>query len=114
MKRVLVILAAMGLFLFLVAADKAAPKDSYQLPAKNGTVTLNHKAHVDHAGKKCATCHHGAKDDGAGAKKCDECHGKDAKAPAMKDAMHKNCKGCHEKNKEKAPIKCDGCHKKGK
>ncbi len=55
------------------------------------------------------------KKDDTSVKDCTECHnGTDA--PALKKALHKNCKDCHKdmkKKKEKTgPTKCSGCHKK--
>jgi len=55
------------------------------------------------------------KKDDTTVKECTECHnGKDA--PALKKALHKNCKDYHKdmkKKKEKTgPTKCSGCHKK--
>ena len=113
MKKLPVLLLAFAACVLLIAAGEPVPRDSYSMPAKQGAVTFGHKAHIDRAGKKCNTCHHDAKEDGTGAKACDTCHGKPGKAPSMKDAMHKDCKGCHEKDKtNKAPTKCAGCHKK--
>jgi hypothetical protein len=65
------------------------------LEAKNGNVTLPHRAH-------------------AGMMECKTCHG-DAKPGKMadfnKDKAHALCQGCH-KEKGAGPTKCPDCHKK--
>ena len=116
-KNRIVMLVVLVLTFAFVAVAFAAAKDSYTFDAKNGKVTFNHKAHATKA--KCNVCHHTAKVDGSDAKVCTECHkaekgDKDGKeVPSMKDAAHKKCKGCHEKDAEKkAPTKCNDCHKK--
>ncbi|MBI5528434.1 MAG: cytochrome c3 family protein [Deltaproteobacteria bacterium] len=119
-QRLIVAVVLAATFTFVAVAFAAAAKDSYTFDAKNGKVTFNHKAHADKVGQgKCNTCHHSSKGDGSDAKGCKECHKaekgeKDGKeVPAMKDAAHKKCKGCHEKDAEKkAPTKCTDCHKK--
>ena len=113
----LVVLAVTFAF---VAVAFAAAKDSYTFDAKNGKVSFNHKAHVEKVGKgKCNTCHHSSKADGSDAKLCGGCHKaekgeKDGKEVlSLKDAAHKQCKGCHQKDAEKKmPTKCAECHKK--
>jgi opacity protein-like surface antigen len=74
------------------AAD--APKDTIQLPAKNGNVAFDHSKH---AAVKCDVCHTtaaGGKIEGFGKEKahatCVECHKKEAKGPAK-------CADCHKK-----------------
>ncbi len=100
-----------------LAAEIPADKAVIKFEAKVGTVTFPHKAHVD-SGAKCVDCHHTVKE-GQTPQKCGACHDpKEAKgaAPRLVDAMHKNCKGCHEKATaagKKAPGKdCKACHVK--
>jgi opacity protein-like surface antigen len=90
MKR---IIAAAALALFTTGTALAA--DVITLPAKNGNITFNHKAHQDQL-KDCKICHE--------------------KGPGKiegfsKDFAHKTCKGCHEEKKA-GPTKCGECHKK--
>lgn len=113
----IVVLVVLALTFAFVAVAFAAAKDSYTFDAKNGKVTFNHKAHAPKA--KCNVCHHTSKVDGSDAVKCGGCHKaekaeKDGKEViSIKDAAHKKCKGCHEKDAEKkAPTKCTECHKK--
>jgi cytochrome c553 len=87
------LVAAVALTMFCAVNVFAA--DVMTLPAKNGNVTFNHKAHQEKVGD-CKKCHEKApgKIEGFG-----------------KDLAHKTCKGCHEEGK-KGPTKCGECHKK--
>lgn len=87
----LIAVAALTLF----AANLALAADVMTLPAKNGNITFNHKAHQEKVGD-CKKCHEKApgKIEGFG-----------------KDFAHKTCKGCHEEKKA-GPTKCGECHKK--
>ncbi len=118
MRRLTLLVA--GLFLVsmcVMAAEIPADKATIKFETKMGTVTFPHKAHVD-KGAKCEDCHHAVK--GMEAKNnCAACHdAKEAKgnAPKLADAVHKTCKGCHEKAVaagKKAPGKdCKSCHVK--
>ena len=84
--------------LSLALGGIALAQDVISLPAKNGNVAFNHKAHADvKQAKGCKACHEtdkGGKIAGMG-----------------KDWAHKTCKGCHEEMK-KGPTKCGECHKK--
>lgn len=75
-------------------AALAAPPAVVKLPAKNGDVTFDHKAHQSQ-----------------GCKKCHE--GPPKKMALTKDSAHKLCTTCHaEKAKGPAAKDCSGCHKK--
>ena len=125
----------------LIAAD--AP-DTITMESKvypkhtKGLVTFSHKEHVDHKDIGCTDCHHNEKGDkntwkeGDEVQKCEACHPKVGKPPKgmkktekvkeyHKEALHKNCKGCHkemiDKDSEmgKTLLKgCTGCHPKKK
>ncbi len=89
-------------------------------------VGLTHKKHNIDYKIGCADCHHDYKDgkniwkEGDKVAKCVDCHAMKKKGPAkkqhkLKNAMHKNCQGCHKKlAKEKKPTgpskKCNDCH----
>ena len=107
------VIAAVALTVFAAGTAMAA---DIILPAKNGNITFPHKKHAEEMKVPCATCHHGLKEGTMPDKKCNDCHGVDAKAPKAQDAFHKTCQGCHktenEKNAKKAPVKCTECHKK--
>ena len=83
------------LALTLIAAGTALAADTMTFPAKNGTVTFEHKLHQQRVGD-CKTCHEKGpgKIEGFG-----------------KEWAHKTCKGCHEQKKA-GPTKCGECHKK--
>ena len=87
------LIAAVALTMFCAATAMAA--DVMTLPAKNGNVTFNHKAHQEKL-KDCKICHEKGpgKIEGFG-----------------KDIAHKTCKACHEEKKA-GPTKCGECHKK--
>jgi predicted CXXCH cytochrome family protein len=93
------ILSAIAAVAFLVTASSslaAPPPDTVVLKAKDGNVTLDHKAHSKQG---CKNCHPG---------------GKPGKVELTKDTAHKLCLDCH-KEKAKGPVdekKCDACHKK--
>jgi len=76
------------------AAATAFAADVVTYPAKNGTVTFNHKGHQ--AKMECTACHKEA--------------GKPAKIALDKDKAHALCKECHAKGA--GPTKCADCHKK--
>lgn len=68
----------------------------------------------------CAECHHVYADgklvegESSEDQRCSECHdleGSDDQ-PALIQAFHTHCKGCHQELK-KGPIMCGECHKKG-
>jgi len=87
------IIAVVMLTLFCSALAMAAD-DLITLPAKNASVTFNHKKHQDIL-KDCKVCHEKGpgKIEGLG-----------------KDWAHKTCTGCHvERNA--GPTKCRDCHR---
>ena len=142
-KKLLIFLLAMGVALiFLATGLQAGTKvaDTFKMQTKElktrkkGLVTFNHKKHNTDYDLSCGECHHD-KDHkaltnlkmGDDVKRCIECHtkikgsGKDILV--LKNAMHKNCIGCHKKfNKKKtgnarkgpAPASCSKCHPKKK
>lgn len=91
MKRYASILAVAALFAGAVYAFAA---DVYTYEAKNGTVTFDHKTHVERIGGDCAKCHEGTP----------------AAIDVNKDWAHKTCTGCHKEMN--GPTKCNDCHKK--
>ena len=92
-----------------------------------GGVRLEHKAHVERAGRNCATCHHPSRPEKpatAPQQACSDCHTKVA-TPPMKTkyqaAFHNpmaragTCIDCHQAENaagKHAPLKCAECHKK--
>ena len=69
-------------------------------------VNFDHKAHQGKV-KVCKDCHH--KNEAGKEEKCSKCHGlkADGKKIEAKEAFHKQCKGCHQKEKKgSAPSPC--------
>jgi len=116
MKKATILFTFLAFVLVVAGSLFAGAPDSAVLTAKNGNITFPHKAHAETMKIACATCHHGLKEGAMPDKKCNDCHGVDAKALKAQDAFHKTCQGCHktenEKNAKKAPVKCMECHKK--
>jgi len=77
-------------------------------------VVFPHKNHQDMLSGKCVECHHTTKE-GEQTVSCASCHNKEGAKVVLKDAYHKKCKDCHQKEAtagKKAPTKCNECHKK--
>ena len=107
-----------GLVMAGIAFADNGPATIVLEAGKKGNVTFPHHQHQQKM--ECGECHHGpghsAYTEGMKIHKCDECHNKnDAEMPkklrSVKNAFHKNCKGCH-KEKKAGPTKCNACHKK--
>jgi hypothetical protein len=104
----------------LMVTGAFAQKDTVTFDASNGKVTFNHKKHAENLKIDCMKCHHTWKKGETSGKICHECHKAKAegKTPAMKDVMHKDCRGCHDEakkaNKPAGPTGCTQCHVKGK
>lgn len=96
----------------VIGADAPEKVTLDKIKKEKPAVTFNHKGHGEKV-KACAECHH--KDEKGKEQKCStaDCHGAkaDGKKVELKEAFHKKCKGCHQKEK-KGPTKCDECHKK--
>jgi hypothetical protein len=113
------ILAGFVLSILMVSGAFAA-KDVITFEASNGKVTFNHKAHAEKLKIDCVKCHHTWKQGETSGKLCVDCHKAKAegKTPSMKDAAHKDCKGCHDEakkaNKPAGPTGCTQCHVKAK
>ncbi len=79
-------------------------------------VKFEHHKHQDRVNMDCLVCHHMAKAGDTAPKPCSECHqAKAGDAPSYKDALHKNCQGCHKEQKaagKNPPLKCNECHVK--
>ena len=113
------ILAGFLLSILMVTGVFAA-KDVVTFDVPYGKVTFNHKAHVDMK-YECTKCHHTWKKGDTTGKLCVDCHKAKAEGKALsaKDALHKDCQGCHKEaeaaKKPAGPTKCTGCHvKEGK
>lgn len=88
-------------------------------PERTASV-FNHEEHNEAAEiDDCSECHHvyedGVKleDESSEDMTCSECHEIEVSddQPALMQAFHMNCKGCHLSEK-KGPIMCGECHRK--
>jgi hypothetical protein len=79
-----------------------------------------HDEHNETAGiDECSECHHVyedgelVEDESSEDMRCSDCHdlAKSDDQPALMNAFHANCKGCHEAE-GKGPIMCGECHVK--
>ena len=110
-RKLAVILIAIAVAMAFAASMAVAgdPPDKVTIAKcgdKKSAVTFSHSGHAETI--DCFACHHASKTKEE-IKGCMECHGKDDKAPAPKDAYHDQCKGCH-KEQAKGPTKCKECH----
>lgn len=144
MKKGLLIAVVIGISLMfavsgIYAGNKASDiiKLEAKYPHTKGIVEFSHKKHTAEYKAKCGDCHHDDKGkalealkDGDEVKSCFECHNKPGEKPKGKDApkldkkealkyhaeaLHDNCKGCHQdfnkkNNTNKAPTACTKCH----
>jgi len=104
----------------LIVSGVFAAKDEIVFEASNGKVTFTHKNHNEILKIECLKCHHSWKQDETTGKLCRECHkaATEGGTPSLKDASHKNCRGCHDEakkaNKAAGPTGCTQCHVKAK
>jgi len=108
---------ALGAVLLLVGivCYAAFPQETPEEPVRlifqttAGKVLFDHKTHVadEGYGVACDDCHHEEQED---SKSCsgEDCHGPDSE-PKRSDALHTNCKGCHEDGGA-GPVECAKCH----
>ncbi len=74
-----------------------------------------HYKHTKWVNTGCVTCHHTLNKGEEVSDGCTSCHNKPGAEIDLTTAMHKSCKGCHHKIKEKnpktnAPVSCLSCH----
>ncbi len=120
-KRILAtgLLACFVLSLLVVSGVLAA-KDEIEFNPAYGKVKFTHKNHAETLKIECMKCHHTWKKGDTSGKLCTECHKAKAegKTLSVKDAFHKDCKGCHDEakkaNKPTGPTGCTQCHVKAK
>lgn len=136
MKRTRLLAPAVALsFLLLISlwTPASAQEDTYVLEytevfgkGSRAPVPFPHQGHVDALGEEgCGACHHVYDEDSGKLEyvegeyaSCAECHGaaKQGSTPALREALHGNCTGCHRKMIRKhettGPVTCGECHKK--
>jgi len=136
---------AVGIYAGTEVGDVIKMENAAYKKHTKSLVMFSHKKHVEEYKAGCGECHHDENNKplnnlkkGDAVKNCIECHkkagyitGKAAKGLTAKqkreyhaNALHDNCKSCHQKfNKKKglkstdpaaAPTTCTGCHPKAK
>jgi hypothetical protein len=104
----------------LMVTGAFAQKDVVTFDVPYGKVTFTHKKHTEAYKIDCVKCHHTWKKGETTGKLCRDCHKAktEGKTLSLKDAMHKDCKGCHDEakkaNKPAGPTGCTQCHVKAK
>ena len=76
---------------------------------KGGKVLFTHSVHAGEYTSDCLDCHHNLEDDEV--YDCSDCHDPsgDEGLLSRADAMHDQCKGCHEEAGA-GPVDCNSCH----
>lgn len=120
-KRLMSMGVLAGFMLSLLMITGAfAQKDEVVFDVPQGKVTFAHKKHAETQKIDCMKCHHTWKKGETSGKVCKDCHKDKAegKTLSLKDAMHKDCQGCHsaekKANKPAGPTACNQCHVKAK
>jgi hypothetical protein len=104
----------------LMVTGAFAQKEQIVFDVPQGKVTFNHKKHAETLKIDCLKCHHTWKKGETSGKLCRDCHKEKAegKTLSLKDAMHKDCQGCHNEAKKAGktagPTACPQCHVKAK
>jgi hypothetical protein len=121
MKKCLISIGILAVFIssVLVVSGVFAQKAVMSFDVSYGKVTFTHKKHIDMK-YECMKCHHTWKKGETTGKLCHDCHKAktEGKTPSMKDAAHKDCRGCHDEAKKAkkpaGPTGCTQCHVKAK
>lgn len=104
------ILLVVGVVCYAAFPQKT-PEEPVRLMFKTtaGKVLLDHKTHAadEGYGVACDECHHEEQEDSSSCSG-EDCHGPDSE-PKRSDALHTNCKGCHEDGGA-GPVECGACH----
>jgi hypothetical protein len=104
------ILLVVGVICY-AAFSQETPEEPVRLMFKTtaGKVLFDHKTHTaeDGYGLACDDCHHEEQDESSSCSG-EDCHGPDSE-PTRADAVHTNCKGCHEEGGA-GPVECAACH----
>ena len=141
-KKKAILLGLFSLFaMFIISSVCAGDSDSSKILKQRPSVLLNHGTHMGMGSEGCLECHHVydkeknnildeaelnemeaeeyitldvnlQKD--ASAYKCASCHNnKDVTKIKSREAFHRQCIGCHEKEAS-GPVLCGECHKRSK
>ena len=93
------------------AFSQEPPEEPVRIVFKTtaGKVLFDHKTHTidDGYGIGCDDCHHEEQDESMSCSG-EDCHNPDSD-PNRADALHSNCKDCHE-DSGAGPVECAACH----
>ena len=94
------------------AFPQESPEEPVRIMFKStaGKILYDHKTHTadEGYGVACDDCHHEEQEDGSMSCSGEDCHGPESE-PTRGDALHTNCKGCHEESGA-GPVECAACH----
>ncbi len=122
----IIIIAFTGLISALLLTSAYSQEDMVAVDngvfdnARRSPSIFVHDAHNEKAGiEECYACHHVyedgqlIEDESSEDQMCSDCHEMKAEGrrPGLMKAFHKNCKGCHQKEKA-GPVMCGECHKR--
>lgn len=123
-ERVLALALLCALLIVGVVCYITFPSKSPDLPVRilmstggmADKVIFTHDVHAgEDYGLSCLDCHHTADDEESEMEKCSDCHmdeaDEDDDTPALMDAYHDQCIGCHEDANEEL-TECAACHVK--
>ncbi len=122
--------ALVTVLISLMIASVAFPQDPIMVMDHNKEIGVHerplvqftHEKHMELIKPDCLYCHHDFDKHGnnvggdSAAQACAACHGQGSgkKLIPLKEAFHGQCKGCHEKLREKGytsgPVTCGECH----
>jgi hypothetical protein len=93
------------------AFPQKTPEEPVRIMFKStaGKILFDHKTHAveEGYGVACDDCHH-EEQEGSSSCSGEDCHGPDSD-PKRGDALHTNCRGCHEESGA-GPTECAACH----
>ena len=96
-------------FVCYSALSQEPPEEPVRIMFKTtaGKVLFDHKTHAEDYGVACDDCHH-EEQEGTSSCSGEYCHGPESD-PTRADALHSNCKDCHEDGGA-GPVECAACH----
>lgn len=76
----------------------------------------SHDEHAARLGGDCAACHHAVAGEAAAERRCSNCHDRADAAIDLKEASHRSCRACHQREvgrdpASRAPVDCLACHR---
>ena len=110
MKKLVGLFLVVGVVVMFALPAMSMPRGPERIGFSGQTmpkVDFPHEAHKGYV-SDCKECHHM----GVGTGSCDDCHGKDSRAPDTNRTYHKSCRGCHSERGVSGYRDCAFCHKR--